>query len=372
MSENKKLVAIRMSDDAPPNHFLHYTISFLCAPKTTKKPVIPDEIPLWKERREQIANLQALDVTGFRVYGGYVDEKSAMDDLPMIKQKSGDVHDVFNGKTGKVHPWNDLDSVETIIYDNKKMNDLEKTRREKDDKMRLLKRQMENETSRPSEKPSATIMRLRKKLYAKGKIDAAAFQASGARPDNRANISQIQDSIVECYQTDYLDSVPTQGLEYGLITFYSPRHIAGLDKFCYKIRGLFETLAKANERKSELENMYPNERIYLFPLGSWCPYTDDYSMDGLTQLQRLNYLMKDHLDTIVRDKKEFDDRTAKMISANEEQTGGKRVSRQEKRRLKKISARDKTAVDNISEPSLDGRTPEELDEISRLREMMNE
>lgn len=369
----KKLTAIKIGDDAPPNHFTDYTISFLSAPKSSKKPVIPDEVPLWQERRKQVDLLQALDIAGFRVYGGYMDKEAAMDDSATIKSNLTVSHDVFLGKTGKVHPWNDLESVETIVYDNKKMNDLEKTRREKDDKMRLLKRQMENEApSKPTERPSATMARLRRKLHEKGMIDASALQITRTRPGSTVDLSQHQTEIEECYQTDHLDSVPCRGLEWGLISFYSPRHIVGLESFCYKIRGLFETQQDAMKRKKKLEEMHPSERIYLFPLGTWCPYTDDYLMDGETQLKRLNFMMKDHIDSIVRENVEFEERKARAMAMNEEETGAKRVSRQEKRRLKKLSARDKTAVENQPEPSLDGRTPDELEEIARLREMMNE
>ena len=122
---NKKYNIIeKIEDDAPFGNINCCTISFLTPQK--------------------IDSIKFLDVKGFRVHNGYNTHELANIDAKKIKDQKKN-HDVYISELGKIYAWDDATKTDEVEYDDNKLNELEKTRRENIDKIKLMSEQFKNE-----------------------------------------------------------------------------------------------------------------------------------------------------------------------------------------------------------------------------------
>ena len=243
MSNKKYNIISKLEDDAPNGNINWCTISFLTPQK--------------------IDDLKYFDVMGLKVHNGYNNDKIAFDDAKEIK-KNKPRHDVYISQLGKIYAWDDATKTDEIEYDNQKLNDLEKSRRENLDKIRLMQENFKNEhktiyAHNNDGRRDQMYKRMQQKLYDRGLITKKELDMiqDDNRPvkevrDEAAQRERIDAGMEECSSQDFLDENEPTGLKFGCITVYSPEHIKGLKILCFKIRGLFQTPAEMNKRIAEL------------------------------------------------------------------------------------------------------------------------
>lgn len=348
MANNKKYKIITsIEDDAPSGDINWCTISFLSPQKIEK--------------------IKYLHVRGFKVHNGYNTAELAHDDAKKIKEKNKN-NDVYISQLGKIYAWDDATKTDSVEYDDDKLNELEKTRRENIDKIKLMSEQFKNEfktihANTNNDRMEATRKRMQEKLYQKGLITKQEYDMikDANKPVSEVkeiaeSLDSLKNEIEECYKTDYLDENDPVGLKFGCMTIYSPKHIGGLKTLCFKIRGLFQTPSELNRRVIKLESLYPNDRVYTFEIGKWCPYSENDSVDPQVLLKQLNYTMKCYLDSLEHEQEEFEKRKEKLQTKTEQDSKlikaqNKKTNIKEKREVakrKKAGLVDKLPEDNMA------------------------
>ena len=317
--QKKYKIITDFEEDAPHGNIVYCTISFLSPEKMEKT--------------------KYLKTRGFKVHNGYSNIASGQDDIRKIKNKNSN-HDVFMAHIGKAHAWDDTSRTDNVQYDNEKLNDFEKNRREHADKLKLMKEQFVNEFKYNvpvSNKLEARLERMRKKIYEKGLITKKQYESMNEeeKPEKNApvKIEKMLEEIEECDKNDYLDVNTPVAFKFGCITIYSPKYIGGLKMLCFKINGLFVTEGQLQRRVERLKKTNPDIRMYTFEVGKWIPYTELDEMGSDIMLKELNYLMKCHLDHIKNEEVEFEKRRNEMQKCTEQEskmTKGK--NRREKRK----------------------------------------
>jgi hypothetical protein len=329
MSNKKYDIIHTIEPDAPFGYINYITISFLTPQKEEKT--------------------KYLDVIGFKVHNGYTIEELASSDAKRLKTINNK-HDIYPLEMGKLYPWDDITKTENVEYDDKKLNDLEKTRRENADKLKLMREQFKNEhlnsiPNNTNSRMQEQLKKMRQKLYKEGKITQKELELMEEtnKPLSEIKIeaeakARLEREAEEAFQVDLLDVNESVPLKFGLISIFTPKTIGNLKDPCFKIRGLFQMEEEMNERKNYLEKLYPKDQIYRFEIGKWCPYSDK-AIDGDVALKQLNYAMKCHLDTLSTEAEEFEKRKSKMMDeAKTEAKATKIKNRKEKRKQKREKA----------------------------------
>lgn len=330
---NKKFKIVQnIIDDAPFGEVNWCTISF----------VTPQKIPKTKY----------LDVLGFKVHNGYGSAELADADAKLIKEKNKN-HDVYMSQIGKIYAWDDATRTDAMEYNNEKLNDMEKARREHVDKIKLMHDNFKNErlsihANTDAKKATEQRKRMQRELYKKGLITKQEYELM--KKENKpikeikeiaASMDKMNAEMEECSNVDYLDENEPTALKYGCLTIYSPKHIGGLDILCFKIRGMFQTVPELRARITKLEQLYPNDRIYSFEIGKWCAFSEDDSIESNVLQRQLNYSMKCYIDNISVEQEEFEKRTNKMAAdARTEGRLPKEQARIDKRKAKKLARRN--------------------------------
>lgn len=328
-----------IENDAPFKNISSYSISFLTP--------------------QNINKLKYLDVRGFKVHDGYNNPEAADEDVKKIRERNKN-HDVYVAKMGKLCAWDDATKSDSVQYDNSKLNDLEKTRRENIDKIKLMKEQLGNEFKVQNIDPYKDRLkdskdRLREKLYDRGLISKEEYELANEINQPISDVKEITDSveklnpeIEECYKTDYLDENEPVAFKYGSISIFSPKRIKGLETLCFKVRGLYQTPVELHKHIRELKKIYPNDSIHRFEVGKWNVYTENSELDELTQLKRLNYCMKCHLDNLEHEKEEFDKRKEDLQKRTEQESKIVRANnRKEKRKAKRHANKKKQITTDL-------------------------
>jgi len=340
-SKNYKIID-KIENDAPFGDINWCTISFLTS--------------------RNIAQTNSIDVKGFKLHTGQNTLELAKDDIKRIKENHQNL-DVFLIQMGKLYSWDDISKSESIEYENEKLNELEKTRRESMDRVKLLNEQIINESKTvdtPNVRKDKQMEKLRKKLYEKGMITKKELDMmeQANRTSSKA-VADLREKIDECYLTDYLQQNEEISLKYGCISLFSPRKIGGLETFCFKIRGLFQLKEQAEKRCKKLGKTYPYDNIYLFEIGKWCVYSDD-EIDEITKMKYLNYMMKCYLDNIVKEKEEFENR--KKLSKTQ-QTYQEKKEKKGKSKKSNKGARQELKQEKIS--------PEKGEDESNIQDLID-
>lgn len=303
---SKYTVINKIENDAPFGSINLYTISFLT----------PEKLDKTKD----------LNIYGFKLHNGYTSMETAESEANQIESKN-DKHDVYIGEMGKLHSWDDATKTDSLHYKNKKLNDLEKTRREHIAKAKLMSEQFKTDMKKSNptqDRKQAQIDRMKKKLYEKGLVTQKDLDLINEQQNpkiNETKLKIINKEMDEAYLTDYLDENESVGFKYGCITIYSSNYVKGLTITCFKIRGLFETLEDANDRVNRIKKVHPNDRCWIFEVGKWNVYSCTDGEDNETQLKKLNYAMKCHLDNLVVEDEKFNERVKNETAKAAEQKG---------------------------------------------------
>lgn len=345
-SSKKYNIIDTIAPDAPFGYINWVNISFLTPQKSEKT--------------------KYLDVIGFKVQNGYTIEELADSDAQKIKAKNTK-HDIYTIEMGKVYAWDDINRTENIEYENKELNNLEKTRRENADKLKLMREQFKNEHMNfPSKnssdtKKNVTATRLRKRLYREGKITKKEFDLMEEynKPLSEVKVeagerTRLEAEATAAFDTDYLDVNDPVPLIYGCMSIFTPKSIKNLATPCLKIRGLFQTEEELLSRIAELEKKYPHDRIHRFKVGEWTVYSDA-AIPGQQMLEQLNYAMKCHLDAMATEADEFQERKEKMTEDAANQGKFQKMNNNRERRKAKKEAKaakkNKQADDTIASAS---------------------
>lgn len=316
---------------------------------------------------DKIEKTKCLNIKAFKIHNGYSNLELANQDAKEIKKNKPE-HDVYVSLMGKLYPWDDATKSDAIEYDNEKLNELEKTRKENIDKIKLMNQQFKNEyktiyANDNIDKLNAQKKRLREKLYEKGKITKQEYdmlmeedKTVNQVKDQISEIEKLQNEIEEANQHDYLDENPSVGLKFGCMSLYSPKNIKNINGLYFKIRGLFQTPEQLNKRVKYLKKIYPHDKIFLFEVGKWSPLKEIEINDDVL-LKRLNFCMKCYLENLDKEKEEFEERKQKLQEETETESKiVKLKNRQEKRRAKreeaKKSRQNKTSDDTIQVPTI--------------------
>ncbi|BCS83114.1 hypothetical protein QLL95_gp1009 [Cotonvirus japonicus] len=329
-NKTKYKIISSIEDDAPFGDVNLCTISFVTA--------------------EKIEKIKNLDIKAFKVHNGYTTLETANFDVKKLRTNNPN-HDVYVSQIGKLYQWDDATKSDSIEYDDKKLNDLEKTRKENIDKVKLMQEQFNNEyktiyANDNNNRTNNQKKKLRDKLYEKGCITKEEYdmikkfdKSTNEIKDLAAMQTKIDQESSECSSVDYLDENPPTALKYGCITFYSPTSIKNLKNLCFKVRGLFETPRELNKRVAKLEKLYPNDKIYTFEIGKWCPYSETYT-DLSVALKYTNYCMKIYLENLENEKEAFEKRKNDLQTKTENESNIIKASnRQQKRREKREKER---------------------------------
>lgn len=341
MTDKRYKIISNIENDAPFKNITHCTISFLTPQKIEK--------------------CKYLDVVGFKVHNGYNNEESADEDGKKIQDAKKE-HDVYLSQMGKVESWDDATRADNIRYQDKKLDELEKTRKENIDKSKLMAEQFKNEyqtlhANVNKERQDKQVQRMQEKLYKQGKITKKEYELiqETEKPvmqiKEEAKVrSEMEIGMEECFKTDYLDENPPTAFTHGIISIYSPRHIKGLKITLYKIRGLFQSPADAFKHVAKLKARYPDDRIYVFEVGKWNAYSDIDDLSDLIKLKQLNYGMKCHLDNLVVEKEEFEKRKEQLQAKTEQESKMVKAQNRRERRKAQQEAR-KAAKKGVSLPN---------------------
>lgn len=330
MANKKYKVIDTIPPDAPFGYINWVTISFLTPQKTEKT--------------------KFLEVIGFKIHNGYTVEEIANADAKRLKTINKN-HDIYTIELGKLYAWDDITQSENVEYDDTKLNDLEHTRRENADKLKLMREQFKNEHSiglsnTPDSRLEERQKQMRLKLYREGKITQKEYELMQEKSKPLEEIKleakekmRLEEEATEAFKTDYLDVNEPVPLRYGCISIFTPKKIGNLKFPCFKVRGLFQTKEDLDVRTSQLKKLYPDDPIFVFELGIWTVYSDSNTLSGEKSLMQLNYAMKSHLDTLATEEEEFEKRKTEKVTdiknqANVTKAKNKKEARQNKRQLK--------------------------------------
>ena len=243
---------LTISNDAPHGDINWLTMSFLT----------PDKI----------TGMANTGILGFRVYDGYTTLEMADLDAKRIAAENIN-HDIYVTQMGRIHAWDDSEYSENVEYRDPELNELQ--RRHQKNIANAASQGIPTHHSKPVELAP---------------LDTTILQLALPHQD--------QDYLVKQSDT-------SSALNYGCITIYSPRHIHGLARTCFKIRGLYEDLVQAQTRAASLKQRYPHDNIYIFQVGLWSAYDDDYTCKPETSIIKLNYCMMRYNQYIAQSHQEF-------------------------------------------------------------------
>lgn len=324
MNHKKYHIIKTLEDDAPYGDVNWGSISFLTP--------------------QRLESTKYLDVKGFKVHNGYNTLELANTDIKALKEKHS-FHDIYLFQMGKIYGWDDSSKTDTVEYDNDKLNDLEKTRRESMSKIKLITEQFKNEHTKHKSNSNAERIELQRKryqqkLYEKGLITKKEYDTLQEEKKTEKEVKKITDEIdrmrnemEECSKEDYLDENEPTGLKYGCISIFSPKNIGGLSTLCFKVRGMFETIYQLNKRVQKLQQIYPNDRLYSFEVGKWCSFCEkDDTISPSNLLEQLNYFMKCYIASVKTEKEEFEKRKEQLQSKTDQESKMVKSRRQDRKK----------------------------------------
>lgn len=370
MTEKKYNIITNIVDDGPHGNINWYTISFLTP--------------------QNIEKLKYTDIKAFKVHNGYNSYEIATSNAKEIKNYQS-IHDVYVCQMGKIYAWDDVSRSESMEYDDEKLNDLEKTRKQNEDKVKLMRETFKNEFKTNSlavEKTKADIVRkrLHRKLYQKGKITKSEYEkmTQTATVSDSDTVRKAMDLVNKEMETtnecDYLLENPPSALKYGCITIFSPKKIGGLQTLCYKLRGLYETPEKLRRRVNELQEIYQEDTVHTFEVGKWSAFSETANNDSGYMLKLLNYSMKCYIDNIESERVEFGKHQEQLKTNSDKPANGTAeiinpnpsLSRQTKRKNARSRTKktNKTGLTNKSAESY--LAPEHKEDIDNIYNIIND
>ena len=288
---------------------------------------------------QKIDSLKSIQVISFKIHNGYNTSEQAERDAQNIR-KINNNHDVFVLEIGKIYPWDDPSQSETVEYSDKKLNNMETSRRENADKARLIAEQYLNEAKTQNTNDGKTRVtsiteRLKKKLYSQNMISGRDINILEERKKELETKYVITDELLQLInESKNIDYTPTNipvSLKFGCITIYSPAKIGGLKTTCFKIRTMSDNMNSINKKIRMYKTKYPNDEIGLFHIGKWTcvPLVPT----PIVPVDQLNYAMKIYLDNLKNADEEFDQRKnehSKNIPSHDQQQTKTKNKKQKK------------------------------------------
>lgn len=307
MTDKKYDIVSSLVDDAAYGNINWYTISFLT----------PQSI-------DKLANV---DIKAFKIHNGYNILELAEADAKKLKERDNK-HDIYVCQTGKILSWDDSMRSESMEYDDEKMNDLEKTRRQNANKVNLMREQFKNEfkqaVPKHEERNISIRNKLRERLHKQGKLTKDEYEKMAETtkvvPETEKLKNEqdlIRSEMDAMDDTDFLTENLPVSLKYGCVTIYSPKKIGGLSTLCFKIRGLFENTRQLNKRVNELKKNSPHDNICTFEIGKWTGFSEYTEHEPSYMLKLLNYCMKMHEENMLENKREFETRKEEIQKKQE-------------------------------------------------------
>ena len=136
---------------------------------------------------------------------------------------------------------------------------------------------------------------------------------------------------------DYLDEdAPIQGQLWCCISFLSPEGIMNCSVRGLKIRGVYPTRERANERAKELSEIDPDFDVFVGEVGKWLPWDPDPNSveDQQYQQETLQQISQAHKDNLKKSQRHHKERTQTMINTAAQQEQSSLQKRQERLRKK--------------------------------------
>lgn len=156
---------------------------------------------------------------------------------------------------------------------------------------------------------------------------------------------------------DYLiEDDPIPGQLFYCISFLSPEGIKNCKIRGIKVRGVYDTLAKAQQRAKDLQEIDPDFHVFVGEVGKWCPWDpspDDANSvkDQQYREQELQDLMKAYKENQKKAKQSHVERKNTMLNRamNEERA---RKKKEELRR--KLEKKKEEASSGVNAPAASG------------------
>lgn len=357
MAKTKSHVIETITHDAPFGVLRQYTVSFMT----------PNHTP----------GLEPFHIRGIKIYHGYEDNKT---DNAQIKKDISAIRarnprfDIFVGRIGHLQVWDDANSTDAVYYDDEKLNSIEETCRESQEKRKLLTQQIRNEaqknasTNSSQDRLTRQRERMLKRLHDRGIISEKERQNiqesqtktiydPASEPSRQDQLAALLPDIQAAASTDYVDEEPPNTYHYGILTIYSPVNYINLKSLHYKIRGLFETLDECQRRVAILRRKNDRERTYILEVGKWCVFSEKGEHNATTFGLQFNYCMKIYNQVFEREMEEFATRKDQLQKMNHNETA-------ERRRINRGKNRHKTADSTAPpKPSAPPATSTRLDTV---------
>lgn len=362
-SDKKYRIIETIKDDAPFGSINFLTISFMSS--------------------EKIPAVNKLNINGFKIHNGYNVYEQAVSDSKLIKQRDPK-HDVYIMELGKLHAWDDATRTESVEYDDAELNKLDNKRRENVAKVKLMSEQYRNEYNKhvgsKDVRKDVQLQKMRKQLYDKGiitkqeldKLEEEEKTIPKSEPEMLEQKKVMEENMVECYKTDYLEENEPVALRYGCMSLYSPERIKNLSTTCIKVRGLFQNKNELMKRVRQLQTQNPDDPLSTFEIGKWIALPSDNETNGLVILQRFNYVMKCYLDNLEVAKEEFETRKNKMKEgAEKEAEHTKRKNKRERRRNEKKKNVETPVQTKLPEPERDIQHVGTAEDMKNIESMIN-
>lgn len=381
MNKNFSIIET-LKADPPFANLTNFSMSFLCADKIqqNKDAEIYGIKPFEIHGLENISDLNLLNIIGFIVYDGYNNYDKCVEHCQLLR-KTNPMHDVAECDMGQLHYFGDTSKTNKYSYSDKKMNELEQSRRENFEKAKIVQQSIQNEYSirtKQNKTVSDVRERLRKKLYAQGKISKMEYDklANTNKSNNEIKkeievMEKLNGIMTAEMKTDYLDEHLESPFKYGLISIFTPSNVVNLKDKIFKLRGMYVSLQEASHDKTRLEKIYPKEPIYIFEIGKWIPYTDDQNMPDMEKLKRLNFLMKCHMEYKKYIDNEFTERKQKMMESNQKTNETTNINNKKKQKRNKKSQKCASTPD-MHAPNTHVINSMDTQNISEIEKFLND
>lgn len=268
--------------------------------------------------------LANLDVDGFKIHNGFLDNKTAEEEMKLMRKNDKNC-EVFLGAIGGLLSWDNVDTSEMLDYGEEKLNDMELKFRENKEKLKMNLEQHKHD-SKVKDRRSIIKERMDKKIHARGLLTAEEITKEEQKHELRLKQKNSKDALplaqiekeMKDITEDYLKVNDPCPYEYAVVSIFDPLVIKGLDDKIIKIRGIYENIDLAKERAKVLINKYKHDNIGIAPVGVWIPYSITVTNDE-ELLKRLNYGIKKQLDMFEEDSAMFKQRKEAMIEESKKE-----------------------------------------------------
>lgn len=333
------------------------------------------------------------NILSFKVYNAYTDSTEAQSDAKNIRENITN-HDIFVGKIGCIHNWNDVQTVDDVIYGVEKLDAMEKKKKENDNTKKIVTEQYKTELNNfrsqfdiNANNKKKVIDRqniLRSILHDRGTMTNSEIEnynkiaeSYNLATESSKPTSELDEEAKKYSDTDYLDVFENPTYNFGIISIYTPKILKGLTQPVFKIRGLYQERDPNNptltQKKLDIINDKDGELKrfnFIFQVGYWTPHCFETKDDAILSETRLNYLMKFHLDQIKKDQERINNEIEQ--AKNNSKKASKKLRKKDKKNTTTIDDTPKTSTPVEDEIFKDIGTEEDKQIIDEIAEYLKE